>query len=77
MSNEEFQRIVLEKLGQLESGQEEIKKSLSNLTDQVLELTEFKSKAIEELSEIKSTLSRVEINTADNWSDIAKMKSVR
>lgn len=42
MNNEEFQKIVLEKLDGLEEG-----------------------------------VSRIEINTADNWSDIAKLKSIK
>lgn len=98
MSNEEFQRIVLEKLSELEKGQERLEKGqeilekgqemlekgqgilekgLNGVISQTADLTEFKYDVIKELAEIKSTLSRVEINTADNWSDIAKLKSAK
>lgn len=91
MNNEEFQKIVLEKLGgleegmsrlekrqgNLEKGQEDIKLSLKSVIDQVYGLTEFKYKTEKTLEEISSKISRIEINTADNCSDIAKLKSIK
>ncbi|MCC5909353.1 MAG: plasmid stabilization protein [Clostridiaceae bacterium] len=77
MTNEEFQKLVLEKLQSLELGQEEIKEKLKFAGEQTAELTEFRQEVKEELTSIKSTISRIEIATADNWSDIAKLKSVR
>lgn len=112
MNNEEFQKIVLEKLGgleegmsrlenrqskleerqgnlekgqlkledrqsNLEEGQEDIKRSLQGAIDQIYGLTEFKYQTEKSLEEINSKISRIEINTADNWSDIAKLKSIK
>lgn len=83
MTNEEFQRIVLEELKSLREGQEdikkeqvELKKGLEGVIEQTADLTEFRQEVKEELSEIKSTISRIEIATADNWSDIARIKSL-
>ena len=32
---------------------------------------------IKKMNEMKSTISRIEINTAENWRDIAKLKSIK
>lgn len=98
MTNEEFQRLVLEKLDNLELGQkgleegqnrlEERQESLereireiSERSDAVIEpkfdLMEFKREMESELKCIKRTMSRIEIATADNWSDIARLKLAR
>lgn len=77
MTNEEFQKIVLEKLSNLEEGQKEINRKLDAVIEQTVDLTEFRYEVKEELSEIKTNLSRIEIVTADNWGDIARLKSIR
>ena len=119
MTTEQFQILVLEKLGSLEDGQKkledglvkvderlvkveeklvkvderlvEVENGLSTLTEKVdglektanaiheqtADLTEFKVETKTEFLDIKSTISRIEIATADNWSDIARLKSVR
>ncbi|AFS77339.1 hypothetical protein Curi_c02590 [Gottschalkia acidurici 9a] len=61
----------------LEEGQEEIISKLNCVINQTADLTEFREEVKEELKNIKSTISRIEINTADNWSDIAKLKAAR
>lgn len=118
MSNEEFQRLVLEKLtnfeeefkslvegqeslvkvqkflverqeslvkgqdslvkGQkaLEDRQMSLEKTLSDVVEQTANLTEFKEEIINELQSMKASIARVEIATANNWSDIARLKAI-
>lgn len=111
MTMEQFQMLVLEKLGTLEDGQKKledgqkkledglvkletrltkVEDSLSTLVDRVdslekttnaiheqtADLTEFKIETKTELLDLRSTMSRIEIATADNWSDIARLKSI-
>lgn len=98
MTNDEFQKIVLDEFknlnskidkleqgqtkleqrqSKLEQGQIEIKKDLKAVFDQTADLTEFMQDTKVSLKDIKSTISRIEITTADNWSDIAKLKSLK
>ncbi|WMM23879.1 hypothetical protein RBU61_13230 [Tissierella sp. MB52-C2] len=105
MTNEEFQILVLEKLGNLEEGQKNlnekvvgIEEKVTNLeekvigleegqkqifvkldavVEQTMDLTEFRYEVKEELADIKSNISRIEIATADNWGDIARLKAAR
>jgi hypothetical protein len=50
---------------------------LDGVIEQTADLTEFRHEVKQELAEIKSNISRIEIATADNWGDIARLKSVR
>lgn len=77
MTNEEFQRLVLEKRGNLEEGQKRLEEKLEAVIEQTVDLIEFRYKVKSELADIKNNISRIEIATADNWSDIARLKSVR
>ena len=98
MSNEEFQKIVLEKLenledgqkrletrqgtleeGQrrLEAGQDKITEDLRAVIEQTADLTEYRQEMKGEIRDIKVTILRVEKATADNWSDIVNLKSIR
>lgn len=77
MTNEEFQRLVLEKLGNLEEGQKRLEEKLEAVIEQTVDLTEFRYEVKSELADIKNNISRIEIAIADNWSDIARLKSVR
>ncbi len=86
-----FKKIVLEELRELKVGQEEIRKEqkelrigqeriekdLKAVIEQTADLTEFRHEVVEGLEEINSVISRLEIATAENWSDIAKIKAVR
>ncbi|MBU5310490.1 hypothetical protein KQI38_00485 [Tissierella carlieri] len=66
-------------LGQrgLEDGQKQILIKLEAVIEQTADLTEFKHEVKQELADIKSNISRIEINTAENWRDIARLKSAR
>ena len=78
MDNLETGQTKLE-IGQknLELGQKEIMEKLDAVIEQTADLTEFRHEVRDELADIKSNISRIEIATADNWSDIAKLKAVR
>ncbi len=84
MTNEEFQKIVLEKLGQLdekvdnlEQGQQAIKKDLKAVINQTADLTEFKEEINTKVDKVIDELSTIEIVTSKNWNDIAKLKSIK
>ena len=62
---------------ELRVGQERIEKDLKAVIEQTADLTEFRHEVVEGLEEINSVISRLEIATAENWSDIAKLKAVR
>jgi len=61
----------------LELGQKEILIKLDAVIEQTADLTRFKHEVKAELADIKNNISRIEIATADNWGDIARLKSVR
>lgn len=67
---EEGQRITNEKLTILEDGQKIIVDKLDKTYDQV-------ARSAEDITDIKKNLSRVEIATADNWADIARLKIIK
>lgn len=84
MTNEEFQKAVLEKLSSLEQGQNSIIKKLDTVHDQTVSLTDFRietnikfEKVLNELQGIRKDLSIVEVVTANNYADIAKLKAVK
>lgn len=116
MTNEEFQRVVLEqfeklnnRVGNLEETVNTVNSKVGNLEgtvntvkEQTAELTEFREETrtnfarIEnyiheldtknsdrhlnftgELKELRNSINRIEINAAENWRDIARLKSVR
>lgn len=73
----ENQNDLTERQKILEDGQKEILIKLEGVIEQTAYLTEFRHEVKQELAEIKSNISRIEIATADNWSDIARLKAVR
>ena len=91
MTNEEFQKTVLEQLrklnekvgnleqGQmkLEQGQEEIRKDLKAVVEQTADLTEFREEINAKVDKVIEELSTIEIVTSKNWNDIAKLKSIK
>lgn len=84
MTNEEFQKLVLEKLDNLEERQKSLEfevkgnsKKLDGVVEQTADLMEFRFEVKSEFENIKTTISRIEIVTADNWGDIARLKSIK
>ena len=68
---------VEEGLSTLVDRVDSLEKTVNAIHEQTADLTEFKIETKTEFLDIKSTISRIEIATADNWSDIARLKSVR
>lgn len=75
---------ILSLLNQLLEGQTRIESKLDAVVDQTADLTEFRTETKEslnkiatEVEEIKDDLNNVEVITASNWKDIAKLKAVR
>lgn len=78
-------------LNQLLDGQKEtntrldrIEYKLDSVIEQTADLTEFRTEvkdfrneSINQLEEIKDNLNNVEVITASNWKDIAKLKAVK
>lgn len=54
-----------------------IEKKLDNVVEQTADLTEFRTATLNKLEYIKDDLSNVEVITASNWKDIAKLKAVK
>ena len=74
---EEGQKALERRQGTLEEGQKTIVKELKGVLEQTANLTEFKEEVIQELESMKASIARVEIATANNWSDIARLKSIK
>ena len=75
---------IISLLNQLLEGQTRIENKLDNVVEQTADLTEFRTemKAFRsathgQLDDIKDNLSNVEVITASNWKDIAKLKAVK
>jgi DNA topoisomerase IA len=73
-----------EKLKPVMESQARLEKKLDAVVEQTADLTEFRTetkeslnKIIVEVEEIKSDLNNVEVITASNWKDIAKLKAVK
>lgn len=100
MSNEEFQKLVLEEFRKLNGKIDTLESTVNSIHEQTIELTEFREETsnnfdriesyihdvdvknadrhfafIKELKELKHSVNRIEINTAENWRDIARLKS--
>lgn len=60
----------------LEANQEKIERFAKSIYEQTADLMEFRVSTEQKLDEMNKTIRRTEIATADNWSDIAKLKSI-
>ncbi|MDU7069370.1 MAG: plasmid stabilization protein [Clostridium perfringens] len=72
------------KLSDIEKGQSELKdeinlinKKLDGVVAQTADLVEFRGNILNKIDGIKDDLSTVELVTANNYKDIAKLKSVK
>lgn len=54
-----------------------INKKLDGVVEQTADLVEFRSNILNKVDGIKDDLSTVELVTANNYKDIAKLKSVK
>ena len=71
MNNEEK---ILDLLSQMQKQLNELDKKVdANHSEVIGELIEING----EIKNMKSDMSRIEMNTADNWKDIARLKSIK
>ncbi|BDR74644.1 hypothetical protein [Clostridium tetani] len=79
---------ILELLKQIQEDNKEFRSEVNNKLDnitnkleavyeQTADLTEFKTEVNEKLDTIKDDLNNVEVITASNWKDIAKLKAIK
>lgn len=72
------------KLSNIERGQSELKdeiniinKKLDGVVEQTADLVEFRCELLKKVDGIRDDLSTVELVTANNYKDIAKLKSIK
>jgi len=65
------------KFNNLELGQVRIEKKLDGVIEQTANLTEFRTETKDGIEAIKKDLNKVEIVTASNWADVAKLKAIK
>ena len=68
---------ILEILKRLESKVDGIEKKLDGVVEQTADLVEFRSEILNKVDGIRDDLSTVELVTANNYKDIAKLKAVK
>jgi len=75
---------ILPLLNQILEGQKDttkrldrIEKKLDATVEQTADLTEFRTEVNAKLEDIKSNFTNVEVITASNWKDIARLKAVK
>jgi tetrahydromethanopterin S-methyltransferase subunit G len=75
---------ILPLLNQILEGQKDttkrldrIEKKLDATVEQTADLTEFRTEVNAKLEDIKSDFTNVEVITASNWKDIARLKAVK
>jgi len=75
---------ILPLLNQLLEGQTRIERKLNAVVDQTADLTEFRTETKEslnkitsEIEDIKNDFTNVEVITASNWKDIARLKAIK
>lgn len=65
------------KVDGLESKVDRIETKLDSVVEETANLREFRTLVESDLCEIKNDMYRVELATANNWSDIVKLKAVK
>lgn len=72
-----MEKEILEILKRLESKVDGIEKKLDSVVEQTADLVEFRSEILNKVDGIREDLSTVELITANNYKDIAKLKAVK
>lgn len=66
-----------DRLDRIERKIDSVIEQTADLTEFRTEMNDFKKQTINQLEEIKDNLNNVEVITASNWKDIAKLKAVK
>ena len=74
---ERGQKEIRDEVKELKLGQEIIEKKLDGVVKQTADLVEFRSEILNKVDGIREDLSTVELVTANNYKDIAKLKAVK
>ena len=72
-----MEKEILEILKRIESKVDGIEKKLDGVVEQTADLVEFRSEIINKVDGIREDLSTVELVTANNYKDIAKLKAIK
>ena len=72
-----MEKEILEILKRLESKVDGIEKNLEGIVEQTADLVEFRNEMLNKVDGIREDLSTVELVTANNYKDIAKLKAVK
>lgn len=74
---ERGQKEIRDEVKELKLGQEIIEKKLDGVVKQTADLVEFRCEILNKVDGIREDLSTVELVTANNYKDIAKLKAVK
>ena len=77
MLDEKLDNKLDEKLNPIKKELNEINKKLDGKTEQTADLVEFRNEILNKIDGIREDLSTVELVTANNYKDIAKLKAVK
>lgn len=66
-----------EKLEPIKKQLDGVEKKLDGVVDQTADLLEFRNEIVNKIDGIREDLSTVELVTANNYKDIAKLKAVK
>ena len=72
-----MEKEILEILKRLESKVDGIETKLDGIVEQTADLVEFRNEMLNKVDGIREDLSTVELVTANNYKDIAKLKAVK
>ena len=72
-----MEKEILEILKRIESKVDGIEKKLDGVVEQTADLVEFRCEIINKVDGIREDLSTVELVTANNYKDIAKLKAIK
>ena len=72
-----MEKEILEILKRIESKVDGTEKKLDGVVEQTADLVEFRSEIINKVDGIREDLSTVELVTANNYKDIAKLKAIK
>jgi hypothetical protein len=68
---------IIESQARLEKKLDAVVEQTADLTEFRTEMKEFRLEAHSQVEDIKNDLTNVEVITASNWKDIAKLKAVK
>ena len=77
MLDEKLDNKLDEKLNPIKKDLNEINKKLDGVTEQTADLVEFRNEILNKIDGIREDLYTVELVTANNYKDIAKLKAVK